>query len=136
MKIDQKKLIEAYMEKYPKFEWAKFFDVDRAVNWELWNGPLPDNYWTYVEPLKHYEWKNWEQGLEDISEMLDELPATMYWDADFDCLMEKDPYEDGSNWEESDDPDFKGEMDYFGPQEYYRITTAEELLYTEVWKMI
>lgn len=136
MKPDQSKLIVAYKEQFPEFRWDKFFEIDRAVNWELWNGSLPDNYWTEVEPLEHYRWVNWERGLEDLKEMLDELPAEMFWDNDWDGLMENDPYDDESYWEPSEDPDFEGEMDYYGPQEYYKIETAKELLYDEVWKMI
>ena len=129
-------IIEAYEALYPKFPWKKFREANRAVNWELWNGPLPSEYWTKVEPLEAYKWEGYQKGLDDIEEMLGDLPSTMYWDTDFDCLMETDPYDEESNWEESNDPDFEGEMTYFGPIEYYKIDTAKELPHDEVWKMI
>lgn len=83
---------------YPDFPWDKFYEADKSVNWELWHGPLPSNYWTYVEPLEHYRWKGWEQGLEDIRKMLEDLPREVWYDGDADWVSLTDPDDDDTNW--------------------------------------
>lgn len=92
------KVREALREIYPDFPWARFYDADRAVNWELWHAPLPDNYWTYVEPLEHYEWKGWEQGLKDIQDMLDQLPSIVWYDGDAEWISLTNPDDEDTYW--------------------------------------
>lgn len=92
------KVREALREIYPDFPWARFYEADRAVNWELWHGPLPDNYWTYVEPLEVYQWKGYEQGLKDIQDMLDNLPSVVWYDGDAEWISLSDPDDDDFYW--------------------------------------
>lgn len=83
---------------YPEIDWDLFEDIDRALNWELWHGPLPANYWTEVEPLDHYEWKGYVQAEKDIREVLDDLPHRLYYDSDAEFVTEMNPEDDPSNW--------------------------------------
>lgn len=134
MKLNRKAIISAYKERFPDFEWDKFFEIDRALNAELWYGPLPTGYWSEVDPLEYYEWVNFQQGMEDLRDMLTSIPGEMYWDNDFEGLLNNNPYNDEGNWQSSED--CEDEMDYLGPWEYFKINTDQELLSKEVWKII
>jgi hypothetical protein len=69
-------------ETYPQIDWKKFDEINRSLNWELWHGPLPSDYWTVAEPLEHYEWKGYRQAENDIREILEPLPGEMWFDLD------------------------------------------------------
>lgn len=120
-------------ELFPDFPWDKLKEANRALNAELWQGPLEKGYWKDIDPLDHYEWNGWQQACRDIEDMLSMLPNELYWDADFDSLLIDDPYENPDNWEEVSGQD---EMDYMGPQDYYVIPVAEYILSKEVYKQI
>ena len=92
---------------YTDFPWDRFKECVRATNAELWYGPLGPDYWTEVDPLEHYEWRGFPQALDDIREMLEDLPSTIYVDEDDEIIGELDPYENPNNWE--DDPEREGE---------------------------
>lgn len=102
-------IAKAIKQEYPDINWDRFEDIDRAVNWELWHGPLPSNYWKdvvdedgdtlyAVEPLEHYEWKGFIQADKDIRELLDPLPYEMWWDGDAEYLTDNNPEDDEYNW--------------------------------------
>jgi len=97
--MDKSKVIELIKEMYPKVDWLAFEDCDRSLNWELWNGPLPSNYWTYVEPLEHYVWKGFEQACKDIEEILSTIPHEMWFDLDGEsCITDRHPENEDSYW--------------------------------------
>lgn len=93
-----KTIADAIKEAYSDINWDRFEDIDRALNWELYNGPLPSNYWTEVEPLDHYEWKGFIQAERDIVEILDPLPAELYYDESAGFVTSKNPEDDDENW--------------------------------------
>jgi hypothetical protein len=100
-------------------DWPRFDDIYRSLNWELWHGPLPENYWIEVEPLEHYKWSGFEQAQNDLIETLEPLPAQLYLDTDSLCVTTTDPYEDPYNW--SDHPDHNdGDEDELEETEGYR----------------
>lgn len=127
--LDTEINIKNVMETFPKFNWDRFFDIDRALNWELWHGPLPDDYWTEVEPLDHYVWRGIETAADDLRDMLGELPGTLWRDVDGDCIADTDPWEFEDYWAfDEDDEDAEpiwvgGEWQEFSPR---------DLLYKEV----
>lgn len=95
--------IEMIQDSYPDVDWARFFEADQALNWELWHGPLPSEYWTDVEPLEHYTWKGCERAENDIREMLDGLPAELFYNVDAEFISERMPEdEDYSEWSRVD----------------------------------
>lgn len=83
---------------HPDFPWDRMDEADKAVNADLWFGPMPKEYWTEADPLEHYEWKGYEQGLKDLEEMLQAIPRQMYYDADAEFLTDKNPEDDDTNW--------------------------------------
>ena len=97
-------IIQQLRELFPDVEWDKLEEADRALNWDLYWGPLPYDYWTEAEPLEHYEWRGQIQAMKDIPEMLDPLPPEIWWDAWTDCIEISDPeLNDDNNDEETGD---------------------------------
>ena len=123
--------IQAIKAAYPDVDWNKFFEADRALNWELWHGPLPSNYWIEVEPLEHYEWKGFLQAVKDIQEMLSSIPHEVYWDCDGDWFAETNPDNIDDYWEEFVD----GEWVYTGP-DFELIEPAKILMHKETHSAI
>ena len=124
-------------ERYPDIEWDKFEDADRALNWELWHGTLPDNYWTYVEPLEHYVWRGFEIAVGDIEEILSPLPHEMWYDADCDYLTENDPEDIDENWEYIEDEDGNVvDALWLGGYSWEKINLRQKLMYEESWKQV
>lgn len=90
---------QAVKNAFSDINWDLFEDMDKALNTELWHGPLPDDYWTYADPLEHYKWRNFEQAEKDIREILEPLPAEMYFDVDGGEFATTDnPEDDDDNW--------------------------------------
>lgn len=89
---------EAIKKAFPDIDWDMLGECDRALNWELYHAPLPDNYWTEVEPLEKYVWKGWVQATEDIREMLKDMPSQIYYDMDADLVTDSNPEDDHVNW--------------------------------------
>lgn len=119
--------------------WKRLKEINRALNWTVLNGPFPAEYWTDVEPLDHYKWEGDDKAVDDLREMLEKLPSTIYYDEDG-CVYTSDPYMDSDNWE--DDPDEgseddewvenAGEPTYIGPENYTEISATKLLLHKEV----
>jgi hypothetical protein len=134
--------IEAVEAAFPQVDWPRLHDCDRALNWELWHGPLGPTYWTEVEPLDHYEWRGWVRACEDLEEMLADLPTEAWWDRDCDQLLTTDPYDDEQNWivvdEEGDEVEDEedGQPLYLGPEELERVDPRELVLHRETWKQV
>lgn len=114
---------------FPSFNWERFWEINTALNWELWHGPLPDDYWSYVEPLEHYTWAGFEKAAHDLNDMLGDLPGTLWVDADFgECVTDTNPEDDEENWVYDDDPD---QEPYWAGGEWARFE-PRDLLHKEV----
>lgn len=119
----QAKIAEAIKSAYPDIDWDRFEDADRALNWELWHGPLPSNYWTYVEPLDHYKWEGWTKACNDITEMLDSLPYEVYYSVDGEYVTDSNPEDDDGNW--SFQCEHCDEMIYICGSKWLSVDTGE-----------
>lgn len=145
--------IRAIRAAYPAFNWDRFDDLNRSVNWELWHGVLPDDYWTDVEPLEHYEWAGYEQAERDLIALLADLPADVWIDhnCDAECACsDKEPEEFEECWDHTEtvvDPEtgdvtlICGMCDGEGYvaaylENTYRRNVWETILHEEVWKQI
>lgn len=106
-------------------DWDRFDELNRSLNWELWMGPMVDDYWTEVDPLEHYKWEGFVKAEEDIREIADTFPATMWCDEDG-AIMTSDPYDDEYYWNEDG---------YIGP-EFAEFEPARILLRDEVYKQV
>lgn len=118
---------------YPQVNIAKMRDLDRMLNWELWHGPLPDNYWTEVEPCDT-PWHGFEAASKELESLLDPLPHEVWWEADFECITETDPDDDESNWEvdpEGEEPDV-----WIGGESWHKLNLRRILLHIETWKQV
>ena len=113
---------------FPDIDWARFFEADQALNWELWHGVLPSDYWTDVEPLEHYKWRGCEQAEHDIRELLADLPEVLYYDEDADFLSEHNPYDDNENYTE--------DGEYVGPENVTAVDPRKQVMHTESWKQV
>ena len=128
---NEQEIINAITVMCPDIDWNKFFDADRALNWELWHGTLPDGYWTEVEPLEFYEWKGFEQASKDIPELLGDLPDTIYYDCDAGCIIFSDPEQDLDNWFEMEN----GNWEWCGP-EYQVVYPRLIVMHHESFKQL
>ena len=122
-------VIRQIEERYPNIDFRAFFEADKALNAELWHGPLPLDYWTYSDPLEHYIWQGVEKACDDIREMLSELPTEIWIDLDCDCVVYSDPNEDEHNWHydsEDDAPVWVGSEDWsnYDPRELLMFTES------------
>lgn len=131
MEIDYGAIILQIEEKFPNIPWDAVFEADKALNWELWHGTLPDNYWTYVEPLDHYVWQGFEQACHDLQGMLSDLPGEIWYDYDCDAVVFSDPNDDEDNWEEED-----GEYHWIGGEWWMKLDPREVILLEETWKQV
>ncbi len=119
--------IEFVTNSYPTVDLAKMRDLDRMLNWELWHGPLPSNYWTEVEPC-NTPWHGFEAASKELEELLDPLPHEVWWNADFDGITESDPNEDEENFDE--------EYNWIGSEEWFKLNLRRILLHIETWKQV
>lgn len=133
-----------------KAEVNQLNDIDKALNWELWNGVLPDNYWTYVEPLGHYIWRGMNQAIADLKAITDKIPLELWHDTWGEGFSYSDPTDDIDNASiydpETEDFVFNSEdpkkfdelVDKLGwervdyPEGYERIEPLKILLHKEV----
>jgi hypothetical protein len=113
---------------YPDVDWDRFEDADRALNWELWHGPLPDNYWTEVEPLEHYVWQGFQQAEQDIREMLDPVSRLMYLDRDCDFVTDMNPDDDEENYGK--------DYEWIGSDSWEQIDPWEMLMFRETYGQV
>lgn len=130
-------LVQIIKETFPDIDWDKFEDIDRALNWELWNGPLPENYWTEVEPLEHYEWKGWVKACNDIEKILSPLPWTAWWDGESDCIDLISPDDNEMYW--SDEETVDGVFfasDWIGPESFEEINLRQKLMHKETFSQV
>lgn len=125
---------EAIRETFSNINWPRIDDLNRAINWELWHGELPSDYWTKVEPLENYRWSSFEQAVVDLREALESLPGELYVDEDGSVYL-NDPYED-PHYYWSDDDDNDDEPTYVGPESYESINPLKAVLHFEVWSQI
>lgn len=122
-------------EKYPEFEWAKFYDLDQFINLNLWHGP--NNAYLYLEdnPLEYMP-ESFESACKELTEMVGEIDTTIWFDTDWDDVLEINPDEDDDNWVDDEfDPDGFGEFNpiYIGPMSVEETTVAKQLLFKEVF---
>jgi hypothetical protein len=129
--MNSSKFIAEIQLMYPDIEWSKFFDADRALNWELWHGVLPEGYWKEAEPLEHYVWKDWEKAQTDIIEILSDLPAFVYYECDTDCILLSNPEDDEANWYE----DMYGNWEWCG-YDYEKVDPRKVVMHDESYKQI
>lgn len=116
---------------WAQIDWELVADLDRAINWELWHGTLPDGYWSEVEPLEHYVWRGFEQAMEDLRAALDSLPGEVYVD-DEDWVYVSNPFDDEFYWVILED-DEDAEPTYTGPEIVTAVNPAEITLHKETW---
>ena len=128
---NEQKVINAVIEQYPSFDYKQMFDIDRAINWELWHGPLPSDYWSYVEPLDNYTWKGFDKAVSDIQELLSDMPRTLYWSSDAELLSDINPENDEENWFE----DTSGNWEWCG-FDYEIIDPLKFLLHKESFNQV
>jgi len=119
-------------ELYPDIDWTTLEEADRALNWELYWGPLPSDYWTVAEPLEHYVWSGWTKACDDIREILDPLDQTMWYDPDSGCVTDKNPEDFEEYWLIDEDEDT---AIWIGG-EWYEINPVEIVLHVEVFKQL
>jgi hypothetical protein len=119
-------------EAFPSIDWNKLSDADRSLNWELWNGPLPSDYWTECEPLVYYEWSGWEKACEDIADILQDLPSHIYYSEDADCIDISNPDDNPENWTKYEDSD-----EYFWSGfDYWKLNPRKYVLHEESYKQV
>lgn len=119
----EEKALDHIREVFPDFNWDRFIDINRSLNAELWHGPLPEDYWTYADPLEHYVWPgSWTKAADDLQELLEELPHEIWIDEDGFIYLD-DPENDDENYEVSEDGDY---IAWIGP--YYFSTTVAKLI--------
>lgn len=130
------KQIELVKATFPNIDYLKFEDIDRAVNWELWHGPLQEewNYWNEVEPLEHYKFTTFDQACKDLVEILSDLPAEIWIDEDADCILTSDPSEDEANW--IIDPDGEVCDHYIGPDNITVADPRQILMFKESYSQV
>lgn len=124
--MNQHEFILQMREVYPTKDWDTMLECDRALNWELWHGPLPSNYWTYVEPLEYYVWAGFEAAENYLRSWFSDLPQYVYID-DMDFVHIADPEADDENWDD--------EFNYIGPT-YEMVSFKKMVLYKEVYNQI
>ena len=132
MGIDDAAVIRQLEEMYPNIEWERLFEADRALNWELWHGPLPANYWTYVEPLDEYIWQGVEQACSDIQEMLSDLPGEIYYDGEWDGISLTDPEDDEEYWEVDEDENYH----WIGSESWMVVDPRKCILLEETYRQV
>lgn len=131
MIMNNSRFVELVKQSYPDIDWNKLSDADRALNWELWHGPLPSDYWTECEPLEYYEWSGWQKACEDISEMLSDLPDRIYYSDDAEDISLTNPEDDEENWFTDDD----GNVCWWG-FDYWKLNPRKYVLREESYKQV
>lgn len=124
---DEDYVIQSYVKMFYLQENAgKFYDLHRALYYELLAGPMPDGYWNETDILDNYEWKDYMTALSDFSELLYSIPEFL-WVDDNGTVYEKNPQFENmkENWE----GDF-----YIGP-EYSLMNVLECILSEEVLRI-
>ena len=119
----------------PDVNWPMVDDLDRAINWELWHGTLPDDYWTYVEPLERYAWRGFKQACEDLREALDSLPGTVYVD-DNDWVYMSDPSNNSEYWSTEGLDGEEVEPYWIGPESWTGVNPRKILLHKETYSQV
>lgn len=84
-------------ETYPNINWQAVTDLNRMINWELWHGPLPSDYWTDVEPSETPWPGDWTVAAARLIIELEPLPDQVWVDSD-ECVYESDPNDDEAYW--------------------------------------
>lgn len=77
---------ELIKQQYPQINWARFEDIDRALNFELWYGTA-NEYWGHAEDLEYYTWEGLEKACKDLEEILEPLPYEMWFDCDGESIV-------------------------------------------------
>lgn len=136
MNLDKNKaeIAQLIKEEFPHIDWNKFEEIDKALNTELWHGPMPSAYWTDADPLEHYTWNGYVQAEIDLRDLLDDLPSEVFLDRDFDEILLENPEDNPDNWEE--DPDNEDEQVYIGPWEYIQFDPRKVLMFSETYKQV
>jgi len=124
MKTIEQEVAVAIKQMFSDIDWDLFEEIDRSFNAELWHGPLPSEYWTEVDPLEKYVWKNCLEAEKDIVEILSDLPSEIYFD-DCGCVYLRDPAMDIDNYNEYDE--------YMGPYDYFAADPRKILMFRETY---
>jgi len=72
-------LAREYIRESFDVDWNRFDDIHRAAAYELYYGPMGSEYWDHVEPLDYYEWVSWNKAVEDLGEMIEHLPESIFY---------------------------------------------------------
>ena len=118
-------------EAFPSIDWNKVEEADRALNFELYFGPLPFDYWTEAEPLEFYEWNGWIKAADDISEMLSDLPDRIFYSEDAEIISIYDPEDDEENWFTDEDGNY-----CWGGFDYWKLNPRKYVLREESYKQV
>jgi hypothetical protein len=60
-------------------DWNKFDEIVKAASYELYYGPMEPGYWDNVDPLNFYKWSNWNKAINDIRDMMENLPVSIFY---------------------------------------------------------
>jgi hypothetical protein len=72
-------LANEYIRNSFDIDWDRFNDIHRAALYELYVGPLGTDYWDHVDPLDYYEWISFNKALEDLWDIIKNLPTYIYY---------------------------------------------------------
>jgi hypothetical protein len=125
---------DAVREQFPDAPWSVIDHLDRMINWELWHGCLPDDYWTNVEPVET-PWISLQSACNRLIEAMECLPGELWWDADWGGLYVSDPEGDDGNWQPTGDEDNE-DLVWVGPERAYSFDPRQAILYAETWKQV
>ena len=126
--MDKNHVISLIKSNFPTIDWNKFEEADRALNYELWYGPLPSGYWTEVDPLEYYVWSGFDKACDDIIEILSDLPNFVYYEDGCEYLLLENPENVQDFWNEET-------LEYLGP-EFYKINTRRTVMYVETYRQL
>lgn len=83
-------LANEYIRQSFDIDWNRFDDIHRAAAYELYSGPMGTDYWNFVEPLDYYEWTSFNKAVEDLGEMIENLPESIFYNMMNDSFIQSD----------------------------------------------
>lgn len=130
--MNSSRFVDLVKQSYPDIDWDKVEEADRALNFELYFGPLPSDYWTECEPLNHYEWHGWQKACDDISDMLSDLPDRIYYSDDAEIISIINPEDDEDNWHKDEDGNYCCWQGF----DYWKLNPRKYVLREESYKQV
>ena len=83
-------LANEYIRQSFDIDWNRFDDIHSAAAYELYSGPMGIDYWNFVEPLDYYEWTSFNKAVEDLGEMIEDLPESIFYNMMNDSFIQSD----------------------------------------------